>query len=156
MQKIVLFISVALMLSSTIVTVHARVQAILNESSIDRAVAGIQRAAAAGVDVSALTDKFNLGLDILRQSQDYEFRSCSHNEDCQALVNEIFVSVAQESAILVEQSEAASSYHRIMTYGVFVPFVAFAASLSLVCLFKIWRSYQIKKFLDMEISEKKD
>jgi hypothetical protein len=177
LEKIILFICMALMLSLTIITIHARAQTIVDaqeedipsldedlassivsdvESSIDRAVAGIQGAAAAGADVSALTDKFNLGLDFLRQVQDSDFRSCSYSEDCQVQANETFVSITKESAILMEQYEAASNYHRIMTYALFVPSVAFAASLFIFYLFKVWKSYQIKRFLDMEISEKED
>ncbi len=156
MQKIILVICMALVLSLNLITTHVRAQIIVNESSIDSAVAGIQRAATAGVDVSDLTDKFNLGLDFLRQAQDSDFSSCSHTEDCQIQADEIFAFITKESAILAEQSEAASNYHTIMTYALFVPSVAFVASLSIIYLFKVWKSYQIKRFLDMEISEKED
>lgn len=164
MQKIILFICMALMVSLTIITIHARAQSIVDEdltrpltiSSRDSAVAGIQEAAAAGADVSALIDKFNLGLDFLRQVQDSDFGSCSYSEDCQVQANEKFVSITAESAILRERSEAASNYRSIMTYALFVPSVAFAASLSVVYLFKVWKSYQIRRFFDMEISEKED
>ena len=156
MQEIILFIFMALVLSINLIPVHARAQAIVNESSIDSAVAGLQRAAAAGADVSALTDKFNMGLDFLRQAQDSDFRSCSNSNDCQVQANETFASITKESAILTQQSDAASNYHSIMTYGLFVPSIAFATSLSIIWLFKVWKSYQIKRFLDMEISEKED
>jgi hypothetical protein len=145
-----------LMLSLTIIKIDASAQTIVNDSYIDRAVDGIQRAAAAGADVSALTDKFNVGLDFLYQAQDADFRMCSYSEDCKARANEIFASISKESAILMEHSQAASNYRSIMTYGLLVPSIAFATSLSIVCLFKVWKSYQIKRFLDMEISEKED
>ncbi len=143
----------AVVLSLNLITTHVRAQ---NESPIDSAVAGIQRAAAVGADVSDLTDEFNSGLDFLRQAQDSDFRSCSYTEDCQVQANETFASIAKESPLLTEQSEAASNYLSIMTYALVVPSVAFAASLSIIYLLKVRKSYQIKRFLDMEISEKED
>jgi hypothetical protein len=155
-QKINLAICMAVVFSLNLITTHVRAQPIVNESSIDSAVAGIQRAATAGANVSDLTDKFNLGLDFLHQVQDSDFRSCSYSKDCQIQANETFSSITKESTILAQQAEAASNYHTIMTYALFVPSVAFAASLSITYLFKVWKSYQIKRFLDMEISEKED
>jgi hypothetical protein len=146
----------ALVISFTIVTIHASAQTIINESSINSAVGGIQRAAALGANVSALIYEFNLGLDFLRQAQDSNFRNCSYIEDCQIQASERFVSISEESAILMQQSEDALNYNRIITYGLIVPFAAFVASLSIVCLFKVWKSYKIKRFLDMEINKREE
>jgi hypothetical protein len=132
----------------------ARAQPAIIESSLDRAYLGIQEAAGSGSNVSSLTDKFNLGLEFRRQAQDSDFRTCLSSDNCKAMASETFESVIYESSVLEQHSDEASHYRNILTYALFVPTIAFAASLCVACFLKVWRSYQIRKFLDMEISEK--
>ena len=148
---------VVLILLVTVTTKFANAQPVVNETSrLDRAYNGIKGAAVSGANVSSLTDKFNLGLDFLRQAQDSDFRTCSSSDECKAMADKAFASVIQESSALEEHSSEASNNQKIITYGLLAPVIAFASSLCIVCLFRVWRSYQIKKFLDTEISEKKD
>ena len=142
-----------LMLSPVVATTHAKAQTDIPESSVDHTIRGIQRAAEAGADVSSLIDKFNLGLDYLNQAQSSDFKICSSSEDCIIRANEIFVSIDRESSILIEQSEVASNYRSIMTYGLLVPMGAFSSSLTIAFFLKVWRSYRLKKFLDKEIRQ---
>jgi hypothetical protein len=151
---VVVFLILMLIIPVTIK--FAKAQPAVIDSSIDRAYIGIQEAANLGANVSSLTDKFNIGLDFLHQAQDSTFRTCLSTDNCKAMADETFASITQDSSILQQHYNEASNYHNIVTYGLFVPIIAFAASFCIICFLKVWRIYQIKKFLDMEIREKKD
>ncbi|MFQ5940561.1 MAG: hypothetical protein ACE5KA_02535 [Nitrososphaerales archaeon] len=124
-------------------------------NSAELALNSIKEAAAAGADVSEPVERFNLALSLLHQANTDDFENCSYNE-CVTRANKIFIGISQDSTILREQTQDASNYQRMMTFAFYAPLAAFTSSILCLYSYNAWKSYQVKKFLDMEVSEKED
>lgn len=126
----------------------------LTNTSADITLKSIKQAEIAGADVSDLVKRFNYALDLLQQAEISDFRSCASYSDCIQKANTTFISITHDSELLREQAQETSDYQRIMSFALYAPLGAFTASIAGLYSFKIWKSYQVKKFLDMEIREK--
>jgi hypothetical protein len=118
--------------------------------SADIALQAIRDAEATGADVSELVDKFNVALDQLRQAEESHFDSCVSRDDCIASANRIFESIENEAHKLSDEAKN-SLYQRILSSEVYAVVIAFGMSLGLLYVYKHYKSYQLRKFLDMDI-----
>lgn len=118
--------------------------------SADIALQAIRDAEAARADVSELVHQFNVALDQLRQAGESQFDSCVSRDDCIASANRIFESVENEAHKLSDEAKN-SLYQRMLNSEVYAVVIAFGMSLGLLYVYKHYKSYQLRKFLDMDI-----
>jgi len=126
----------------------------LFSTSANLALESIKDAELASADVSDLVSSFNMAVDLMNQADKSQFDSCSSYEDCNEQAIKIFVQITNDARLLKEQAEASSIFQKLMTFIVYAPITAFATSVVGYCSFKAWRPYRMKRFLEMDISEK--
>jgi hypothetical protein len=120
----------------------------------DLAFDSIKDAQFAGADVSALTTNFNNALDLISQAEKSDFRSCASYEDCKQQAIGMFVQITSDAHILEDQARLATTVQKLLNIAVYAPTAAFIASVLGYSIFKVWKSHQINKLLDMEIEIK--
>lgn len=113
----------------------------------------INVAASAGGDVVDLIGRFNNALDLIRQSELSDFRTCSET-DCNTRANEILASIVYDSSLLKEEAQEKSKYDDVIIYAVYLPLGVFALSFSSVFAYDKWKSRQVNRVLNIELGEK--
>jgi hypothetical protein len=126
-----------------------------SDPSMDQALKSINEASAEGADVSVLVERFNYALNFLREAEISDTKNCSYDE-CVPRANEIFMSIIDDATILKEKAKEVSVHERMLTFILFAPLSAFTASILGIYSYIAWKSYQMKKFLNMEIREKEN
>ena len=74
--------------------------------------------------------------------------------NCVADAQEIFSQITNESASYIEHAGRDFYYNVVRIFALYAPLGAFLISFFGLYSYKSWKSYQIKKFLDLEIREK--
>jgi hypothetical protein len=127
----------------------------MTQPSVDTAFDNIRQAEIAGADVSNLVERFNYALELLHQGQiSSSNKSCSSYTNCVADAQEIFSQITNESASYRENAGRDFYYNVVGIFALYAPLGAFLISFFGLHSYKSWKSYQIKKFLDLEIREK--
>jgi hypothetical protein len=127
----------------------------MTQPSVDTAFDNIRQAEIAGADVSNLVERFNYALELLHQGQiSSSNKSCSSYTNCVADAQEIFSQITNESASYREHAGRDFYYNVVGIFALYAPLGAFLISFFGLYSYKSWKSYQIKKFLDLEIREK--
>jgi hypothetical protein len=126
----------------------------MTQTSVDTAFDNMKQAESAGADVSNLVERFNDALGLLHQAQISSFnKSCSSYTNCIADAQEIFSQITNESASYREHAGRDFYYNVFGIFALYAPLGAFLISFFGLYSYKSWKSYQIKKFLDLEIRE---
>lgn len=126
----------------------------MTQPSVDTAFDNIRQAENAGADVSTLVERFNSALELLHQAQISSKKSCSSYTNCVADAQEIFSQITNESASYREHAGRNFYFNVVGIFALYAPLGAFLISFFGLYSYKSWKSYQIKKFLDLEIKEK--
>jgi hypothetical protein len=144
-----------LLLLSNSVDINLTVNNNMTEPSVDSAFDNIKQAESAGADISNLVERFNNALELLHQAQiSSSNKSCSSYTNCVADAQEIFSQISNESASFREHAGRDFYYNVVGIFALYAPLGAFLISFFTLYSYKSWKSYQIKKFLDLEIREK--
>ncbi len=114
----------------------------------------ITEAVSAEADVTNLIERFNTGLDIVRDKEISQFVMCSE-PDCVTKGSEMFASISYDSASLKATARERSNYEKVIRFAVYAPVGAFITSFSTLYAYNSWKTRQIGRFLDMEIRENK-
>jgi len=123
-------------------------------TSLDSVIMSIRDAELAGADVSDLTNRFNIALNLKEQADKSTFNSCSSREDCIERANIKLVKIIKDAELLKEHTKVESEFQTLIGFTIYAPLTAFATSIVGYCSFKGWRSYQVKRYLAMEIRKK--
>jgi hypothetical protein len=114
------------------------------------ALKAIRDAQLAGADVSLLVEQFNLAMGLLHQAEQSDFTSCASIDVCVNAANVLFASIEKDSYNLGEESKK-SLYEQMLISEVYAIVTAFGMSLGLLYIYKQYKSYQLRKFLDAEV-----
>ena len=113
----------------------------------------INAAASAGGDVVDLIGRFNNAMDLIRQADLSDFRTCSES-DCNTRANEILASIVYDSSLLKEEAQEKSKYDDVISYAIYLPLGVFALSFSGIFAYDKWKSRQINRLLNIKLGEK--
>jgi len=124
-------------------------------SSAELALKSIKEAEAAGADVSGLVRSFNEALDLIQRAERTDSIICS-SEDCVVKSVHEFTMIVHKAYSLKEKAQAQSEITKFVNMGIYAPFGAFAASIIIFYSHNAWKSSQLKRLLNMYISEKEN
>jgi hypothetical protein len=149
-----LILELYLLLLSNSIDINLTANNNMTQTSVDTAFDNMKQAESAGADVSNLVERFNDALELLHQAQISGFnKSCSSYTNCIADAQEIFSQITNESASYREHAGRDFYYNVFGIFALYAPLGAFLISFFGLYSYKSWKSYQIKKFLDLEIRE---
>lgn len=120
----------------------------------DLALKGIQDAERDGANVSFLIDRFNAALGLVEQANTKKYVTCFGYDRCLDSAVAILNSISKDSAFLKDEANKLSGYKNITVMGIYLPLMAFCLLLFVFYLYKIWKSFQRNKFLNMQIKER--
>ena len=149
-----LFISTVLLLVASNTDATVSNEGIHVAPSVDAVISSIKEAEQAGADVQTLVNNFNMALNFLDQADKSTFNSCYSQKDCQRKANKIFVMIIEDANSLKKQAATTMSFQKMTTLSVYAPITAFVTSIVGYFSFQVWKSYQVKKFMAMEIRKK--
>ena len=125
-------------------------------TSANQALDRINEAENSGADVSVLVQRFNDALDFLQQAQTSNFRSCPAYEACIKNALDTFSSISNDSLIPQEKTSRSSGYENILVIGIYIPVTTFFALLFIFYIYRLWKSFNEKKFLNKEIRKNQE
>jgi hypothetical protein len=123
------------------------------QNQMANAVKEISIAYAHGADVSSIIERFNIGLDLLRQEEMGQFNTCTDHDDCRLKAIEEFAFVSSEAMRLGNMAEQESTVQKMIYFAVYVPLGAFVGSFLIVLTQKILRTIETKKFQNSIVEE---
>jgi hypothetical protein len=123
------------------------------QNQMANAVNEIRIAYAHGADVSSLVERFNIGLDLLRQEETGQFNTCTDGNDCHQKAIKEFAFVSSEAMRLGNMAEQESTVQKMIYFAVYVPLGAFVGSFLIVLTQKILRTIETKKFQNSIVEE---
>ncbi len=116
------------------------------------ALTRIRAAEIAGSDVTNLVERYTQAVDLLNQARVSDYKTCT-SSDCLTRANEIFASIISDAGILREKALQEATFRKVMDFGVYIPVGSFAGAFLGLYYYNAWKSYQTKRFLNMEIQE---
>jgi hypothetical protein len=123
------------------------------QNQMANAVNEIRIAYAHGADVSSLVERFNIGLDLLRQEETGQFNTCTDGNDCHQKAIKEFAFVSSEAMRLGNMAEQESTVQKMIYFAIYVPLGAFVGSFLIVLTQKILRTIETKKFQNSIVEE---
>jgi hypothetical protein len=117
----------------------------------NQALKSIKSAEAAGADVSDLVARFNSALDLQKQAEMGNFVTCPSYDQCIIASNNMMLAIVEDATVVGNQATARNEQANVMTFTVFVPLGAFAASLLIVIIYRAWQSRRAKSYQEMNV-----
>jgi hypothetical protein len=117
----------------------------------NQALKSIKSAEAAGADVSDLVARFNSALDLQKQAEMGNYATCPSYDQCIIASNNMMLAIVEDATVVGNQATARNEQANVMTFTVFVPLGAFAASLLIVIIYRAWQSRRAKSYQEMNV-----
>lgn len=142
-------------LPAIIPTVYAEPVELTSNPSFRLAWTNINKAEESGANVGELLVRFGNAMELVRQAEDMDFRTCNSYNECIEDANTIFISVSSDALLLESESRHAGEQN-ILNTAMSSALGALPVAFFGMYIYKKWEAYKLEKFYRKEIGLKKE